>query len=284
MACSGRGGGMIEANTIALPLERLPLEAIAIAAPDKVATTSSAAEFLDFHFESGSQAQVERAIAARRPNAHFAYVVTPNVDHLVRIQYFRSDLWPAYRHAWLTLCDSRILARMAAWTGVSLKVVPGSDLTAAIFHHVVRSQDRVAIVGGDGAMVERLSKTYGLSNVHHYDPPMGFIDNPEEVGRAVDFVTAANPRYTFIAVGSPQQEILAYRLEKLSLATGIGFCVGASLEFLTGVQTRAPRIFQLLSIEWLFRLLSNPRRLWKRYLIDGPLVFLLYWAWRRRVS
>lgn len=275
---------MIAANVLVSQPADISSDARAVAAPDTATAESHVSEFLDFRFESGSQAQVERAIAARRPNAHFAYVVTPNVDHLVRIQYFRSDLWPAYRHAWLTLCDSRILARMAAWTGVSLKVLPGSDLTAAILHHVVRSHDRVAIIGGNGAMVERLSQTYGLSNVHHYNPPMGFIDNPEEVERAVDFVTAANPRYTFIAVGSPQQEILAYRLEKLSLATGIGFCIGASLEFLTGVQTRAPRIFQLLSIEWLFRLLSNPRRFWKRYLIDGPLVFLLYWAWRRRVS
>ncbi|MFD1952560.1 WecB/TagA/CpsF family glycosyltransferase [Sphingomonas arantia] len=247
-----------------------------------VPTLGSTANFMDFRFQLGTQDGIMGQIAARAPDDAFAYVVTPNVDHVVRIQHLRSDLWPAYRHAWMTLCDSRILARLAARTGLRLPVMPGSDLTSALFGTVIAPDDRIAILGGDAATVDDLCARYGLTNVFHHVPSMGFIESPADAARAVDFLVATRARYSFLAVGSPQQEMIAYRVAKLGLAIGIGFCVGASLDFLTGRQRRAPRAMQKVALEWLFRLLSNPRRLWRRYLVDGPLILHVYRSWRRR--
>lgn len=241
---------------------------------------ATTAEFLDVDFALSDQQMVQDAIRVRDPADAFAYVVTPNVDHVVRLQRTRSDLWPVYRHAWMTLCDSNILARLAANAGLNLPVVPGSDLTVALFGNVIAPDDPIAILGGTPAAVATLKQRFGLTDVRHYNPPMGFIRDPVEVSRAVAFLTDSHARYSFLAIGSPQQEILAYRVHRTGRATGIGFCIGASLDFLTGDQVRAPRLMQRLALEWLFRLASDPGRLWRRYLVDGPAIFRIFQTWR----
>jgi exopolysaccharide biosynthesis WecB/TagA/CpsF family protein len=238
-------------------------------------------EFLDLAFDAVDMAGALDAILSRPAAAPFAYVVTPNVDHVVRLQRRRSDLWPAYRGAWMTLCDSRILAKMARAVGRDLPVVTGSDLTAALFERHIAADDRIAILGGNAEMVERIAARYGLRDVRHYNPPMGFIRSAREVARAVRFLAEAQARYVFLAVGSPQQEIVARRLAKTRGAIGTGFCVGAGLEFLTGDQERAPRVVQQMSLEWLYRLASDPQRLWRRYLVEGPQIFRIHQIWHR---
>lgn len=239
-------------------------------------------EFIDMHFARRGQAEVLRDVGQRAALAPFAYIVTPNVDHVVRLHHVRSDLWPMYRHAWMTLCDSRILGRLAHRAGLRLPVVPGSDLTVAMFRQIIRPDDAVAIIGGSSQMVETLRDRFGLTRLFHHDPPMGFIHDAAATREAVDFAVAAQARYTFLAVGSPQQEILAYRIAQTGRATGIGLCVGASLLFLTQEEARAPLIMQHLSLEWLFRLISDPRRLWRRYLVEGPMIFAIARQWRLR--
>lgn len=271
-------GGLNMLSAVDIPLAASP----APRSPQGiVGRTAPSANFMDFRFQLANQANVVTAIGARLPTDAFAYVVTPNVDHVIRVQHFRSDLWPAYRHAWMTLCDSRILARLAKWTGLVLPLVPGSDLTSALFGNTIRADDRIAFLGGSDTTIASLCRSYHLTNVVHLNPPMGFIDKPLELAQAVEFLVTTRAQYSFLAVGSPQQEIVAYLVQKRGLAIGIGLCIGASLEFLTGRQRRAPRAVQRLALEWLFRLLSNPRRFSRRYLVDGPLIIHIYREWRR---
>ncbi|AOR77925.1 WecB/TagA/CpsF family glycosyltransferase [Novosphingobium resinovorum] len=237
-------------------------------------------EFLDIDFTPIDLPTAMDAVCKRPPTAPFTYIVTPNVDHVVRLLRRRSDLWPAYRDAWMTLCDSRILARLARGDGRELPVVTGSDLTLRLFEQGIAPDDAVAILGGSEATVARIKDLYGLRNVRYYNPPMGFIKDPRETARAVRFLVEAKARYSFLAVGSPQQEIIARRVSKARGGQGIGFCIGASLEFLSGEQERAPVVIQQMSMEWAFRLCSNPQRLWRRYLIEGPQIFRIHQMWR----
>jgi exopolysaccharide biosynthesis WecB/TagA/CpsF family protein len=75
-------------------------------------------------------------------------------------------------------------------------------------------------------------------------------------------------------VGSPQQELVARALQERGRARGLALCVGASLDFIGGIEQRAPLWMQRASLEWLYRLLQNPRRLAGRYLVRGPRIFL----------
>lgn len=257
------------------------LATLPASSPSSELVDLDAGVFMDIAFTRKTMASVLKMVVERQEDAPFAYVVTPNVDHVVRLQRVRSDLWPVYRSAWATLCDSKILAILARGMGVMLPVIPGSDLTQQIFEQTIRPADKVAIIGGNAELVASVADRYGLQNVHHYDPPMGFIKDPAEVAQAVRFVVETRARYCFMAVGSPQQEILAYRVKQAGGACGIGFCVGASLDFLTGVQKRAPRFMRVLAIEWLHRLLSDPARMWRRYLYDGPGIFQIARDWKR---
>ena len=223
-------------------------------------------------------------LAASFGQERFGYVVTPNVDHLVRYcedVTFREH----YRSADYVLLDSRFAARLLRVVkGVKLRVCTGSDLTAALFSRVVTSSDRVVLIGGAPEQATTIQMLYGLANVCHYNPPMGFANDPQAVQECVSFVESHSPfRFCFLAVGSPQQEALAALLQTRGIARGLALCVGASLNFLTGSEKRAPQWMQQMALEWLCRLAQNPKRLARRYLVRGPR-FLAYLRRARFVS
>ncbi len=181
----------------------------------------------------------------------------------------------------MRLCDSRIVAGLAALRGVTLPVVPGSDLTVALFAQVARPGDRLCLIGGDAKMHAALRSLRPDLDIAHHVPPMGMLARPDAMAAAAAFVRDARARFTLLAVAMPQQEILALRIKEAGGAVGTGLCIGASLDFLTGRKARAPLWMRRASLEWLHRLGSEPRRLWRRYLVEGPRVFLLAWRWRR---
>lgn len=241
-------------------------------------------EYLGVVFDPRETPFILHELAARPADGPFAYVVTPNVDHVIRLHGDARDtlLADAYAAAGWRLCDSRILARLALMAGVALPVTPGSDLTAALIDGVIRPGDRIAIIGADADSVARLAERLPGAILLHHAPPMGMRHKPEAMAAAADFIARAHARFTFLAVGSPQQEYLAHQVLRRGGASGIGLCIGASIDFLTGRAVRAPRWMQRAGLEWLHRLGSEPRRMWRRYLVEGPRIFRIAWAARRR--
>jgi exopolysaccharide biosynthesis WecB/TagA/CpsF family protein len=208
----------------------------------------------------------------------FGYVVTPNVDHLIRYQddaSFRSR----YADADYVLLDSRFLSHIfRVSTGRRLGVCTGSDLTARLFEVVIAPDDCIVLIGGTAEQACMLSARHNLTGLKHYNPPMNFIDDPAEVEKAIRFAEANSPfRFCFLAVGAPQQELLAHKLKERGVAKGMALCIGASVNFITGGERRAPLWMQNIGFEWLFRLLRDPRRLAKRYLVRGPRIFSMLW-------
>jgi exopolysaccharide biosynthesis WecB/TagA/CpsF family protein len=110
---------------------------------------------------------------------------------------------------------------------------------------------------------------------------MGLLRDAPARARAIDFAADAHARIILLAVGSPQQEVLAREMREDGRVTGFGLCIGAAVEFITGEQVRAPRIVQRAGVEWAWRLASQPKRLWRRYLVDGPAIFGMVWRWSR---
>lgn len=204
----------------------------------------------------------------------YGYVVTPNVDHLVRFceePSFRA----LYSSAKYNVLDSRVVALAARLLkGMHLGICPGADLTAELLRHVVSPFDPIVLIGGTDAQAKQLVDKFGLLNVHHHNPPMGFIKNAEATEACLSFIEAHSPfRFCFLAVGCPQQEIIAHRLQTRGKARGLVLCVGAALNFLTGAERRAPRWMRQFALEWLYRLARDPKRLARRYLVRGPRLF-----------
>ncbi|PHR93552.1 MAG: glycosyltransferase [Robiginitomaculum sp.] len=209
----------------------------------------------------------------------FRYIVTPNVDHLVRLHKEPELYTSLYQASWLSVCDSRILELLAKFTGIPLRAVPGSDLTTQIFDNLIAPDQAVNVIGGDDDVIAKVIKRYGLKHLTHHQPPMGLRNNPEAINACAEFIATHPARYTFICVGSPQQEMIAKAALERGDCAGLGLCIGASLDFLAGKVKRAPLWMQNIRMEWLYRLLSEPRRLWRRYLIDGPRIFLIWSKW-----
>jgi exopolysaccharide biosynthesis WecB/TagA/CpsF family protein len=211
-------------------------------------------------------------LAARPDGSPFGYVVTPNADHLVRL-HRDPDLAETYRSALLRLLDSRVVIRFGRLFGLAVpRVAPGSDVTEALLRHYVRPGERVTIIGLGAVHVATLAARLGLAEPAHHNPPMRFDQDTAAFAAAVEFVLAHPSRFVFFAIGSPRQERLAAAVASTGRATGTGLCIGAALAFLAGAERRAPVFVREAGLEWLFRLLTNPRRLFTRYVFSSPRV------------
>ena len=238
------------------------------------------ANFLGLDFDTAEAAEVIAFLDTRRAGDRFGYVVTPNVDHMVQIDA-QPELRPVYQGGLLCLNDSRVLARLAKLYGIALTVVPGSDLIVALFGSVLKEGDRLCIVGASAPLVAQLRAQYPRITIIHHEPPMGLRRNAAARKAAVDAAAAANARFTLLAVGAPQQEILASEMAAAGTVKGTAFCIGAAVDFIVGAQVRAPRIVQRAGMEWFWRLAGSPRRLGRRYLVEGPKIFRIALRWQR---
>lgn len=250
--------------------------------PDGATTTVA---FLDLEFAALDLTEARRWVVDALAAPRFRYVVTPNVDHVVRLHNgdpaWRGAFVAAEAHADLCVNDSRILHALARRSGVELPTVPGSDLTQTLLEQGVPDGTRVALIGGSANDATWLRSQLPHAAVLQFDPPMGVLRSASAQQAIVDFIEAEQPQLTLFAIGAPQSEIVAHQLQQRGRAVGVALCIGASIEFLTGAKRRAPRVMQKLGLEWAFRLASEPRRLWRRYLVEGPAIFLIWWRWDR---
>lgn len=215
-------------------------------------------------------------VAAEFGQERYSYVVTPNVDHLIRL-HEDAEFRGLYADAGYVLLDSRFLSHLLRFLrGLHLPVCTGSDLTATLFEQVIVPDDNLVLIGGSAEQAAALAARYGLRRLAHHNPPMNFIRDPEAVETCLRFIEAQGPfRFCLLAIGSPQQEIIAHKLMERGRARGLALCVGASIDFLMGTAARAPLWMQSSGLEWVHRLTQAPGRMAKRYLLRGPRVFSL---------
>lgn len=220
--------------------------------------------FLGAPFDYLSEQSVIELIARSETSNAFRYLVTPNVDHVVRLKRDR-ELYKYYEAAWMSLCDSRPITGLALLRSSRLPLVTGSDLTALLFSSVIRDGDLITLIAANEDIFHAMEAAYPTVRFRAIIPPQGVLNNRTALDACIDFVVQEESRFVFIAIGSPQSEKIAYELSLHPKARGIGLCIGASLEFLVGTKKRAPRWMQRSSLEWLHRLALDPRRMWRRY-------------------
>lgn len=214
------------------------------------------------------------------------YVVTPNLDHAVLLKE-RDDLREAYRHAGLVIADGMPMVWASRLTGIALKErVAGSDLVPALLGRPTRGRKlRVFLLGAAPGVADRAA-----DNIHQrypnvqvagtYAPELGFERRPSENEAIVQRINEAETDLLVVGLGAPKQELWIHR-NAPTLRARAAICAGATIDFMAGHRQRAPRWMQRTGTEWLYRALSEPRRLIPRYAKDAyHLPALLLHDWR----
>jgi len=215
------------------------------------------------------------------------YVVTPNVDHIVKLQT-HSAMQAAYQGASLVVADGWPLVAASRWLGQALpERVPGSDLVPNMLAAGNEIPGfRVFLLGGAPGVAataaERIHQRWpGVNVAGVASPPRGFETDPQQSAAVVDAINSARPHLLVVGLGAPKQEIWLSQFAS-RIQAPVAIAAGATIDFLAGAQTRAPRWMQRLRLEWLFRLASDPRRLAGRYARDAMIFPQLVAAeWRR---
>jgi len=213
----------------------------------------------------------------REPGFDSKYVVTPNVDHVVQLEH-SEPLRQAYQTASLVTADGAPVVLASRLLGRPLpERVTGSDLVPAVFDRAEETQPlRVYLLGAGPGVAERaaanIEQRWPHVRVVGTDcPPLGFEKSEEECRCILDLIDAAEPDVLVVGLGAPKQELWVSIHQNRIRAKAV-LCAGATIDFLAGEKQRAPKWAQRTGLEWLHRLLSEPRRLFKRYLNDA-LVF-----------
>jgi N-acetylglucosaminyldiphosphoundecaprenol N-acetyl-beta-D-mannosaminyltransferase len=222
---------------------------------------------------------------ARTDGNHF--VVTPNVDHLMKLQH-DSEFRSLYAQASLVLPDGQPLIWAARFLGTPFKAkISGSDLFPKLCEASAGNDLRVFFLGGrpraaDICAHKLKTRFPALRVVGTYCPDFGFEKSPSENAKIIDLISAAAPHILFVALGAPKQEKWIFR-HKTHYQVPVSIGVGASLDFYSGLVKRAPVWMQKWGLEWLWRVASEPKRLWRRYLLEDMQFFnLVYHQYRNR--
>ena len=212
---------------------------------------------------------------------HGGVIYTPNVDHLVKLQKDR-EFYQVYQDADYRICDSQLIIYASRFLGQPIKEkISGSDLFPAFYQRYSQDENvKIFLLGGLEGVAETArhrinQKVERNMVVGSYSPPFGFEHDPDECDKIVELINTSGANVLAVGVGAPKQEkwIANYRSRLTTIKTF--FAIGATIDFEAGILNRAPQWMSQAGLEWLYRLLMEPGRLWKRYLVEDVGFFIL---------
>jgi N-acetylglucosaminyldiphosphoundecaprenol N-acetyl-beta-D-mannosaminyltransferase len=210
-------------------------------------------------------------------------VFTANVAHLVMLQQ-HADFYQAYQTADYQVCDSQLVLFAARLLGKSIREkISGADLLPAFYCYFAKDIDQTIFLLGAGAGVAERAK----AKINHrvgraivvqaHSPSFGFEQDTTECEHIIGLINASGATVLAVGVGAPKQElwIAQYRHRLPRVKTFLA--IGATIDFEAGSLQRAPKWMSAAGLEWLYRLVKEPRRLWRRYLGDALPFARLIW-------
>lgn len=214
------------------------------------------------------------------------YVFTANVDHVVLAEsntVFRD----AYSRASISVVDGMPIVWASRMLDVPLpERIAGSDLILPLMKRGAERKWRVYLLGAGPGVAEKVARIvqekYGVEVVG-WDSPMVRTDgDAAQNDPIVAKIREKDPHLLFVALGSPKQEVwISQVAHKLGPTVAIG--VGAGFDFIAGTAKRAPQWIARAGFEWLYRLANEPKRLWRRYILNDSQfgAILLRELWQR---
>ena len=209
-------------------------------------------------------------------------LITPNVDHLVKLQK-DEDFYKVYQQTEWVVCDSKILYLMSKLLKEPLpEAIPGSSFfTAYYMYHKDDPNCKIFLLGAAEGIAEKarqnINKKVGREIVvGAHSPSYGFEKNEKECEELVKIVNASGANVLLVGVGAPKQEkwIMKYRDRMPNV--DVFMALGATIDFEAGTLKRAPKVWQKCGMEWLYRTLKEPKRLFKRYFVDDMQFFYYF--------
>lgn len=208
-------------------------------------------------------------------------IVTPNVDHLIMLQKDK-EFYELYQKADYIVCDSKLVQIASKFLGTPIvEKISGSDLFPAFYNYHKKNEDiKIFLLGAmDGVAqqaAENINENVGRNIVIDYlSPSYGFEKKEEECKEIIDKINSSKATVLAIGVGSPKGEKWMFKYKDNMPNIKILMSIGATIDFEAGNVKRAPKWISKSGLEWLFRLVSEPKRLWKRYLVDDMPFFWL---------
>jgi N-acetylglucosaminyldiphosphoundecaprenol N-acetyl-beta-D-mannosaminyltransferase len=227
-------------------------------------------ELLEMRIDCVTGEEAVRRVAGSRRGG---CLLTPNLQHLREFRRSRI-VAEAYRRCELVVPDGMPLVWASRLKGTPLPCrVPGSDLIWSLSEAAAESDRSIFLLGGSPGTADQaaaeLSRRYpGLRIAGTHCPPLGFEDCPEGMAELEEAVAAAKPDLIYVGLPLEKQLIVMEALrEVVPNAWQVG--LGVSFSFVTGDVRRAPELIQRWGLEWLYRLSQEPRRLARRYLVEG---------------
>jgi N-acetylglucosaminyldiphosphoundecaprenol N-acetyl-beta-D-mannosaminyltransferase len=210
------------------------------------------------------------------------FVITPNVDHLMKLQRHRG-FYEAYQAADFHICDSQILYYVSRFLGTPIREkICGSDLFPAFYQYFRHDPNtQIFLLGAAAGVAQRAKQSINAKVdreliIGAHSPSFGFERNEVECQEIVAAINRSGATVLAVGLGAPKQElwIMKYRDQLPNIKTFLA--IGATLNFEAGIVPRSPKWVSEVGLEWLYRLLCEPRRLWKRYLGDAlPFLWLV---------
>ena len=206
-------------------------------------------------------------------------LVTPNVDQIVKMQYDK-EYYDIVKRAGWCVCDSKILYLSAKLLGTPLpEAIPGSSFFPAFYeYHKEDENCKIFLLGAmDGVAqkaMERINNKVGRRIVvGAYSPSYGFEKKQDENEQIYRLINESGANVVLVGVGCPKQEKWIDKHKTQMPGVDIWMALGATIDFEAGNIKRAPMIWRKLYMEWFYRFLQEPKRMYKRYFIDDPKFF-----------
>ena len=229
-------------------------------------------KFMNTDIDNLTMAETLNEIDKLIQKKNCSYVVTPNVDHIVRLEK-DEELQKVYKNASLILTDGKPLIWISKWYKTPIKEkISGSDLFPRVCQLAANKNYTMYLLGAaegvaDTAAKNLMKKYPGLNIVGTYSPPFGFEKSKQEMNKIKTQILDVHPDILIVGLGCPKQEKFMYYHCK-ELGVPISFGLGASIDFEAGNIKRAPKWMSNHGLEWLYRFSKEPKRLFKRYFVD----------------
>lgn len=241
-------------------------------------------KFMNTYIDNVTLAEAVEHIEYCIQNRIIGQVITPNVDQIVRME------WDTYfkeicNNCELLLVDGHPLLWIAKLYKKSFKEkICGSDLVPLLCKVAAEKGYSIFLLGAAPGVAKKAADELKKSNpdlkvAGTYSPPIGFEQDEIEMEKINQMLIDSNADLLFVGMGVPKQDIFIYEnMKKYQIP--MSFSIGGTIDFIAGEQKRAPKWMSRIGFEWLYRLIKDPKRMFKRYIVEDLKIFKLIWKYR----